>query len=133
MVKEELYIMVVSMKYIKSFWNKDSLTYNVYRVSGLLEFGYKFNKYISLIAGGGYQYSYTKNPYTTDIASKAYARYDNVGSFAIYLQAPIVVNEYLSFAPQISYTQTDTTAKTNINIKEKYLSVVAGLQMNVMF
>lgn len=110
--------------------DKDTTTYNVYRASAFLEVGYTFNNYISLLAGGGYQYSYTKNPYTTNEQSKAFDRYENVDSFAVYIQAPINVNEYISFAPQVTSTQTSANNRFGTDL---YTSLLASLQMNVKF
>lgn len=88
-----------SANMLQPFVDKDSSIYNVYRVSSMIEIGYQIHKYFILSAGGGYQYSYTDNPYTNDISSKAYSRYSNVDGFAVYLQAQININEYLSFLP----------------------------------
>lgn len=119
-----------SANMMQPFIDKDSSVYNVYRASALLEIGYHIHKYFILSAGGGYQYSYTDNPNTEDISSKAYSRYSNADGFAVYLQAQINVNQYLAFLPQVMYTNTQAQ---NRFTTDYFSSIIASLQMKVMF
>lgn len=119
-----------SANIMQPFIDKDSAVYNVYRASSLLEIGYQIHKYFILSAGGGYQYSYTDNPYTEDASSKAYSRYTRADGFAVYLQAQINVNQYLAFLPQVMYTNTQ--AKNRFTT-DYFSSIIASLQMKVMF
>lgn len=119
-----------SANMMQPFIDKDSSVYNVYRASALLEIGYHIHKYFILSAGGGYQYSYTDNPNTEDVSSKAYSRYSNADGFAVYLQAQINVNQYLAFLPQVMYTNTQAQ---NRFTTDYFSSIIASLQMKVMF
>lgn len=72
----------------------DGTVDNVQRAAVALELGYNVNDMIAVIVGGGYQHSMIDS-YTYDI-----------GSYAVFLQAPIKISGNFALIPQFTYTGT---------------------------
>ena len=72
----------------------DGTVDNVQRAAVALELGYNVNDMIAVIVGGGYQHSM--------IDALAY----DVGSYAVFLQAPIKISGNFALIPQFTYTGT---------------------------
>lgn len=72
----------------------DGTVDNVQRAAVALELGYNVNDMIAVIVGGGYQHSMIDAP-----------TYD-VGSYAVFLQAPIKISGNFALIPQFTYTGT---------------------------
>ncbi len=72
----------------------DGTVDNVQRAAVALELGYNVNDMIAVIVGGGYQHSMIDAlPY-------------DVGSYAVFLQAPIKISGNFALIPQFTYTGT---------------------------
>lgn len=72
----------------------DGTVDNVQRAAVALELGYNVNDMIAVIVGGGYQHSM--------IDALTY----DVGSYAVFLQAPIKISGNFALIPQFTYTGT---------------------------
>lgn len=72
----------------------DGTVDNVQRAAVALELGYNVNDMIAVIVGGGYQHSMI-DAFTHD-----------VGSYAVFLQAPIKISGNFALIPQFTYTGT---------------------------
>ena len=72
----------------------DGTVDNVQRAAVALELGYNVNDMIAVIVGGGYQHSM--------IDALTY----DVGSYAVFLQAPIKISGNFALIPQFTYTET---------------------------
>lgn len=72
----------------------DGTVDNVQRAAVALELGYNVNDMIAVIVGGGYQHSMI-DALTCD-----------VGSYAVFLQAPIKISGNFALIPQFTYTGT---------------------------
>lgn len=72
----------------------DGTVNNVQRAAVALELGYNVNDMIAVIVGGGYQHSM--------IDALTY----DVGSYAVFLQAPIKISGNFALIPQFTYTGT---------------------------
>lgn len=72
----------------------DGTVGNVQRAAVALELGYNVNDMIAVIVGGGYQHSM--------IDALTY----DVGSYAVFLQAPIKISGNFALIPQFTYTGT---------------------------
>lgn len=72
----------------------DGTVDNVQRAAVALELGYNVNDMIAVIVGGGYQHSMI-DAFTYD-----------VGSYAVFLQAPIKISGNFALIPQFTYTGT---------------------------
>lgn len=72
----------------------DGTVDNVQRAAVALELGYNVNDMIAVIVGGGYQHSMID------------ARTYDVGSYAVFLQAPIKISGNFALIPQFTYTGT---------------------------
>ncbi len=72
----------------------DGTVDNVQRAAVALELGYNVNDMIAVIVGSGYQHSM--------IDALAY----DVGSYAVFLQAPIKISGNFALIPQFTYTGT---------------------------
>lgn len=73
---------------------QDGTVDNVQRAAVALELGYNVNDMIAVIVGGGYQHSM--------IDALTY----DVGSYAVFLQAPIKISGNFALIPQFTYTGT---------------------------
>ncbi len=73
---------------------EDGTVDNVQRAAVALELGYNVNDMIAVIVGGGYQHSM--------IDALTY----DVGSYAVFLQAPIKISGNFALIPQFTYTGT---------------------------
>ncbi len=73
---------------------EDGTVDNVQRAAVALELGYNVNDMIAVIVGGGYQHSMID------------ARTYDVGSYAVFLQAPIKISGNFALIPQFTYTGT---------------------------
>lgn len=72
----------------------DGTVDNVQRAAVALELGYNVNDMIAVIVGGGYQHSMID------------ALTHDVGSYAVFLQAPIKISGNFALIPQFTYTGT---------------------------
>lgn len=72
----------------------DGTVDNVQRAAAALELGYNVNDMIAVIVGSGYQHSM--------IDALTY----DVGSYAVFLQAPIKISGNFALIPQFTYTGT---------------------------
>lgn len=79
-------------KYVRV--QEDGTVDNVQRAAVALELGYNVNDMIAVIVGGGYQHSM--------IDALTY----DVGSYAVFLQAPIKISGNFALIPQFTYTGT---------------------------
>lgn len=79
-------------KYVRV--QEDGTVGNVQRAAVALELGYNVNDMIAVIVGGGYQHSM--------IDALTY----DVGSYAVFLQAPIKISGNFALIPQFTYTGT---------------------------
>lgn len=81
-------------KYVYVGVQADGTVDNVQRAAVALELGYNVNDMIAVIVGGGYQHSM--------IDALTY----DVGSYAVFLQAPIKISGNFALIPQFTYTGT---------------------------
>ena len=105
--------------------------YNVSRVNVAAEIGYKVIENMSLILGGGYQYTLYDQLNTTISGVNMST---DIHSYGVYFQAPYTVNKYLMFIPQVGYYATAgyaTVSQVDSNATKS--SVLLGMQMRVNF
>lgn len=92
----------------------DGTVDNVQRAAVALELGYNVNDMIAVIVGGGYQHSM--------IDALTY----DVGSYAVFLQAPIKISGNFALIPQFTYTGT----RSDSDNKD---SLVLAMQARITF
>lgn len=93
---------------------QDGTVDNVQRAAVALELGYNVNDMIAVIVGGGYQHSM--------IDALTY----DVGSYAVFLQAPIKISGNFALIPQFTYTGT----RSDSDNKD---SLVLAMQARITF
>lgn len=78
--------------------NDDGSVNNISRISLFVETGYKLFSNMALVAGAGYQGTFT-DANVAGTLGKIY----NINSYGVFLQAQYSINKYFKFIPQVSY------------------------------
>lgn len=78
--------------------NDDGSVNNISRISLFVETGYKVFSKMALVAGAGYQGTFS-DANVAGTLGKIY----NINSYGIFLQAQYSINKYFKFIPQVSY------------------------------
>lgn len=100
---------------------------NVSRVSASAEIGCKINEHVSVVLGGGYQYT------KSDILFLGNNTMD-IHGYAVYFTVPYTFNKYLSAASQVSWYETIGLNNDKADYKSfKQTGVLAGIQIRILF